>query len=137
MNQKSSKHSTSIRNQICRTTSFLLLANCGCELSGRFLKACYTARLSIFPILPTSTIQLRAPSTAIASDTKLFEHWGFQSRRSATIVAFLFLTLSITRQYFSVIQWSQVWACSTAFWKGTFPNHYIKVTLRPSFHWLV
>ena len=137
MNQKSSKHSTSIRNQICRTTSFSLLENCGYELSGRFLKACYTARLSIFPILPTSTIQLRAPSTAIAAVLNYLNTAGFQSRRSAAIVAFLFFTLSITRQYFSVMQWLQVWACSTAFWKGTFPNHYIKVTLRPSFHWLV
>ena len=43
--------------------------------------------------------------------------------RSATIVALLFLTLSITRQYFRVMQWLQVWACSSAFCKGTFPYH--------------
>ena len=137
MNQKSSKQATSIRNQICRTTSFLLLENCGCELSERFLKACYTARLSIFPILPTKYYTIARSFNSNSCCTKLFEHWGLRSRRSATIVAFLFLTLSITRQYISVMQCLQVWACSNAFWKGTFPNHYTKVTLRPSFHWLV
>ena len=94
-----SGYRASIRNQICRTTIFLLLESYGCELSGRFLKACYTARHSsfLFPIFPQYYTIAGSFNISLAAVLNSLSTGGCNRREARQ--AFLFLTLSIIRQF--------------------------------------
>ena len=98
-NRLPSGYRASIRNQICRTTIFLLLESYGCELYGRFLKACYTARHSsfLFPIFPQYCTIAGSFNISLAAVLNSLSTGGCNRREARQ--AFLFLTLSIIRQF--------------------------------------
>lgn len=54
LNQQSPKQLSLIRKQICETTSFLLLENCDCELSGRFWRHVTVHVTCEFPAMSVS-----------------------------------------------------------------------------------